>query len=199
MPPAEVAGHVDAIRHTHPPREHAVTSPSAGTTGTSGRAEDAAAAEDAEDAALWAQAGGFEVVATRVDATHAVVRPEGEMTLSTVRLLTAVLHGQLRLGRRHVRLDVSGLRVPDCGCLRDLLPVHDQFLAADGRLTVTGAGPDLSVLLRLTGADRTLFLVDPNPSEPPPPRAPAPPSNSHAGQHDAGQAHERRIAEGDGG
>ncbi len=176
MPPAEVAGHVDAIRHTHPPREHAVTSPSAGTTGTSGRAEDAAAAEDAEDAALWAQAGGFEVVATRVDATHAVVRPEGEMTLSTVRLLTAVLHGQLRLGRRHVRLDVSGLRVPDCGCLRDLLPVHDQFLAADGRLTVTGAGPDLSVLLRLTGADRTLFLVDPNPSEPPPPRAPGPPS-----------------------
>lgn len=102
----------------------------------------------------------FEVTTSSTDATHAVVKPSGDMNMSNVHLLTSVLAGQLRLGRRFVRLDLSRTTVSDSTCLHHLVPTHEHFLADRGLLALTNVGSNLAPLLQSTELDRTLLITD---------------------------------------
>ena len=102
----------------------------------------------------------FEVTASSTDASHAVVQPSGEMDRSNVHLLTSVLVGQLRLGRRFVRLDLSRTTVSDSTCLHELVPAHEYFLADRGLLALTNVGSKLAPLLRSSRLDGTLLITD---------------------------------------
>ena len=102
----------------------------------------------------------FEVTASSTDAIHAVVKPRGDMDMSNVHLLTSVLAGQLRLGRRFVRLDLSRTTVSDSSCLHHLVPTHEHFLADRGLLALTNVGSKLAPLLHSSQLDGTLFITD---------------------------------------
>ena len=78
----------------------------------------------------------FEVRASSTAAT-AVVQPSGDMDMSNVHLLTSVLAGQLALGRRFVRLDLSRTTASDSSSLHYLVPNHEHFIAARGLLALT--------------------------------------------------------------
>lgn len=99
------------------------------------------------------------VTGARVDDVHAQVSAEGLLDLATVHLLTSVLDAQLRLGRRHVRADLTRVTVADVGCLRELRGVNDRFLAAHGLLVLDPVTDDLQSLLRITGLDRELAVT----------------------------------------
>ena len=109
--------------------------------------------------ALTALNTGLSVTGVRVDDAHALVSVEGVLDLATVHLLTSVLDGQLRLGRRHVRVDLSQATVADVGCLRHLRGVNERFLAGHGLLVLDPVTEDLQSLLRITGLDRELFAA----------------------------------------
>ena len=117
----------------------------------------------------------FEVTASSTDATRAVVQPRGDMDTSNVHLLTSVLAGQLRLGRRFVRLDLSRTTVSDRTCLDHLVPTHEHFLAARGLLALTNVDAKLAPLLHSSQLDGTLFITDgpgPGPANTPPGHGP---------------------------
>lgn len=104
--------------------------------------------------------GALDVVVVGVDTTHALVRASGELSLATIARLTDVLQCQLRQGRRHVRLDLSGVTPAGDGCLRELTFLHGQFLDSHGLLTVCGVGSGLATILATTELDRVLFVTD---------------------------------------
>ena len=103
----------------------------------------------------------FEVTVVRADATRAVLQAYGVLDVAAAERLSAVVLGQLAAGRRFVRLDVSGLRMPDRAALMTLVRAHKTFLDARGTLILTGVGPQLAHLLRRTDLDRTLLVADP--------------------------------------
>lgn len=108
----------------------------------------------------------FELSAVHVDATQATVGVRGEMDLSTADLAAGVLDNQLACGYRFVRLDLSRLTFLDCAGLRVLVHTHNRFLAAGGTMVLTGVGPGVARLLRITGLDEALLIAD-GPSGPP--------------------------------
>ncbi|MGB8381801.1 MAG: STAS domain-containing protein [Dermatophilaceae bacterium] len=100
------------------------------------------------------------MTASSTAATHAVVQPSGHLDMSNVHLLTSVLAGELRLGRRFVRLDLSRTTVSDSTCLHHLVPTHEHFLADNGLLALTNVGSKLVPLLHSSELDGTLFITD---------------------------------------
>jgi anti-anti-sigma regulatory factor len=102
----------------------------------------------------------FEVTVVRADATHAWLRAAGQLDMSTVENLTAVLETLLGWGRRHVRLDLTATTVSDRRCLDPLVRVHEMFLAEHGLLVLTSVSPDLADLLREDRLSRALFVTD---------------------------------------
>lgn len=81
----------------------------------------------------------------------------GELDLATAELLSAVLG--CHVGRRVVRLDVSGLTFVDCAGLRTIAAAHRLLAAHGGRLVLVGVGPRIQWLLHVTGID-CLFVAD---------------------------------------
>jgi anti-anti-sigma factor len=109
---------------------------------------------------------GFAVTVLQTDETRAVVALEGELDLANVGLLGDVLGNELEIGRRYVRLDVSGLDFMDASGLGAIVRAHNAFLAAHGNLVLTGIGPRLARLIALTQLERHLFVVvEPDPPE----------------------------------
>lgn len=100
------------------------------------------------------------VVSTlRQDTLWVTLRASGELDLDTSRVLADALASQLAGGRRYVRLDLSELAFCDCAGLDVLVQAHQRFLTARGTLRLTGVGPRIMRLVKLTGLDRTLFAV----------------------------------------
>jgi anti-anti-sigma regulatory factor len=102
----------------------------------------------------------FEVTVVHAEQARALVRATGRLDRSTVDLLTAVLETLLGWGRRHVRLDMTGVTVSDQGCLPALVRVHEMFLAEHGLLVLTSLSPDLAALLRQPRLERVLFIAE---------------------------------------
>jgi anti-sigma B factor antagonist len=101
----------------------------------------------------------FAVTVMQTDETRAVVALHGELDLANAGLLGGVLGNQLEIGRRYVRLDLSGLDFVDASGLSAIVQAHNAFLAARGNLVLTGIGPRFARLIALTHLDRDLFLV----------------------------------------
>jgi anti-anti-sigma regulatory factor len=102
----------------------------------------------------------FAVTVVHANQARARVRAAGLLDRSTVDLLTAVLEILLGWGRRHVRLDMTGVTVSDHGCLPALVEVHEMFLAEHGLLVLTSLSPDLAALLRHCRLEPALFIAD---------------------------------------
>jgi anti-sigma B factor antagonist len=93
------------------------------------------------------------------DAEPAIVVVSGEIDLACADSIGAVLHDQLRRGRRYVRIDLTAVTFLDATALGMLLSAHHQFLAEHGTLTLTGLGRAATRLLHITGLDEVLFVV----------------------------------------
>ena len=91
----------------------------------------------------------------------ATVAARGELDLAAAEPLRRLLEQQRRAGHRHVRVDTSDVTFVDTTALGVLADVHQQFLARHGTLTLTGAGPRVRRLLRITGLDQVLFVAGP--------------------------------------
>lgn len=102
---------------------------------------------------------GLAVSTLHADATRAELVAVGELDLATTDVLTTALMGQLRCGRRFLRLDVSAMSFCDCAGLGALLVAHHHIIDARGTLILTGAPPRLRRLLQLTALDTVLFLA----------------------------------------
>lgn len=103
--------------------------------------------------------GELETFAVGIDATQATVEVRGEVDLANAGLLATVLDDQLALGRRFVRLDLSGLRFLDWVGLGVLVRAHHQFLSCHG-IVLTAPIRRLVWLLHMAGLDEILFIVE---------------------------------------
>jgi anti-sigma B factor antagonist len=112
-----------------------------------------------------ATSGPLEIVAVPIASTQATVQLQGEVDLATAGLVATALTEQLAQGHRFVRLDLSRLTVLDCSGLRVLVLAHNQFLAANGTLVLTGVGARVARLLSITHLDEALLVAD-GPGEP---------------------------------
>jgi anti-anti-sigma factor len=95
------------------------------------------------------------------DAHRALVKVCGELDLSTVAPLKAVLDGHLAAGRRFLRLDLSEVTFMDAVSLGGITVTHHRALEHRGTLVLTGARPPVTRMLRLTGMDEVLFVGGP--------------------------------------
>jgi anti-anti-sigma factor len=95
------------------------------------------------------------------DTFRAVVKVSGELDISTVAPLWAVLGGHLAAGRRYLRLDLSAVTFMDAASLGGIAVLHHRALGYRGTLVLTGARPPVARMLRLTGLDDVLFVGGP--------------------------------------
>ena len=101
------------------------------------------------------------VETVRFDQLRAYVKASGDIDLSTGPLLWAVLDGHVTMGRRFLRLDLSGVTFLDATALSGVARVHRETLARRGTLVLTGVRTPMAKLLRLTGLDEVLFIGGP--------------------------------------
>jgi anti-anti-sigma regulatory factor len=104
-------------------------------------------------------AGAVTLTVTHVDDVHTMVSVTGQLDRSTVHQLTDILGAQLRLSRRHLRVDLTQATVPEIDCLRELIAVHEEFLAAHGLLILGPVPADLACRLEAAQLDRVLFVT----------------------------------------
>lgn len=97
------------------------------------------------------------VETVRFDAEHALVEVSGELDIGTSAPLWAVLDSHRVAGRRHVRLDLSGVTFLDATALSGILAAHNALLADRGTLVVTGVRALVARVFRLTGLDEVLL------------------------------------------
>jgi anti-anti-sigma factor len=98
---------------------------------------------------------------THSDAYRALVKVGGDLDISTVAPLCAVLDGHLAAGRRFLRLDLSEVTFLDAAALGGITRVHHEALQSRGTLVITGARPPVTRMLRLTRLDEVLFVGGP--------------------------------------
>lgn len=79
------------------------------------------------------------------------VHLRGELDLVTAELLSAVLRSHA--DRRVVRLDISRLSFVDCAGLHAIEAANTDLSRHGGQLVLTGAGPRVCRVLRLTGLE----------------------------------------------
>jgi anti-anti-sigma factor len=102
---------------------------------------------------------GLTLTISKSEALRASVRVAGELDLASARLLEAALEHQLDLGRRYVRLDLSGLSFLDATGLGAILDAHWAYLNRGGTLILTGVGRQVRRLVQLTETDGVLLVA----------------------------------------
>ena len=85
---------------------------------------------------------------------------DGELDLAFADALRATLAAEQRGGRRRVRIDMSAVTFVDATALGVLANAHHQFRARGGAVVLTGAGPQIRRLLRITGLDDVLPVAE---------------------------------------
>jgi anti-sigma B factor antagonist len=93
------------------------------------------------------------------DAPRSFIDISGELDLATAEQLNDALHRELALDHRFTRLDVSKLGFCDAAGLGVLLRAHHEYAAAHGSLALSGVGPRLAWLLRITALDAVLNVA----------------------------------------
>jgi anti-anti-sigma factor len=104
---------------------------------------------------------GLTLTVSKSDARRANVRLVGDLDLASAKLLTAALEHEVDLGRRYLRLDLSGLGFLDTAGLQALLDAHWMLLGRRGTLILLGLTRHARRLMDLTGtADVLLIATD---------------------------------------
>ena len=101
------------------------------------------------------------VTVLRSDALRASLRIVGELDAVGAVELSAALSEQRGLGRRYIRLDLSGVAFLDSTGMRVLSAEHTAFLRGRGTMIITGLTPRARRLLELVRLDRELLLLEP--------------------------------------
>jgi anti-sigma B factor antagonist len=104
----------------------------------------------------------FEVRVHLTNGGRATVKLRGELDLCSADLFEAVLNHHIASGRRHIRLDMSGVTFVDCAGLGAIVDAHNTVVAKHGRLELIRLGLRTARLLEITELDATLH-VEPTP------------------------------------
>ncbi len=120
-------------------------------------------------------------VAARVHRRTALVALRGELDLVTISKVAEVLDGldPQAAGLRHIVLDLRGVTFMDIPALRELIRQNEYARANHHNLAVVRGTEHIDRLLRLTGVDQKLVLVDDPDDLVPLPIGPAPPALPH--------------------
>jgi anti-sigma B factor antagonist len=102
---------------------------------------------------------GLTLTVTKSDAMRANVRLVGDLDLASAKLLTAALEHEVDLGRRYLRLDLSGLGFLDTAGLQALLDAHWMLLGRRGTLILLGLTRHARRLMDLTGTSDVLLIA----------------------------------------
>jgi anti-sigma B factor antagonist len=105
-------------------------------------------------------------VTSRADESPAAIRIAGALDATTRRALRAMVDEHLLLGRRFLRIDLSGLTTIDRPGLALLRDIHDRLLALRGTLVLIAAGPAVMASVRAAGLDGVLLMLEPFASDP---------------------------------
>ena len=113
-------------------------------------------------------------VEARTRRRTALVALRGELDLFTVSKVAEVLDGlEPRAdGVRHIVLDLRGLTFMDVPALRELIKQNELARTNHHNLAVVRGTDAIDRLLKLTGVEKLLVLVDDPEDLVPPPRAP---------------------------
>ena len=109
-------------------------------------------------------AAHLHIEVVRGDPPCSAVEVSGELDVATAGRLAEALALELASDYRFTVLDVSRLTFCDATGLGVVLRAHHEYAAADGSLTLSGAGPHLARLLRITGLDAVLNLAATRPT-----------------------------------
>jgi anti-anti-sigma factor len=90
---------------------------------------------------------------------QAAVCVAGDLDLASSQLLGACLESQLDAGRRHTRLDLSGITFIDVTGLNAILDAHDAYLGRRGMLILVALSPKVERLLELLDAEDDLLIA----------------------------------------
>lgn len=112
-------------------------------------------------------------VESRTHRRTALVALRGELDLATVSKVAQVIDQLHRRadGVRHLVLDLRGLTFMDLPGLRELIKRNEQARSSRHNLAIVRGTEDIQRVLRLTGTEEMLVLVDdPDDLVPPPAR-----------------------------
>lgn len=102
---------------------------------------------------------GLTLTVSKSEGMRANVRLAGDLDTASARVLTAALEHELALGRRFVRLDLSGLAFINSTGIQGLVDAHWMFLSKRGTLILLGLSPQARRLASLTQTDRVLLIA----------------------------------------
>jgi len=100
----------------------------------------------------------FEVRVHMTRVGRATIKLCGELDVCSADLFEAVLNHHMASGRRHIRLDMSGVTFVDCAGLGAIVRAHNTIVAARGRLDLIRVGPRTARLLQITELDATMHV-----------------------------------------
>lgn len=92
--------------------------------------------------------------------TRATLRLFGELDLASAGAFAACIDGQLAEGRRHLKLDLSGLEFIDATGLAAVVRGHHQLLEARGSLVIEAMSRRCRRIVEMVGLDHTLLIAD---------------------------------------
>lgn len=113
-----------------------------------------------QEGVTTAGTGTLLALTAHLDTSTSTVQLDGELDLAGVPVVCAALDELLTHKHRCVCLDLSRLTFIDCAGLGTLVHAHQRFETARGALTLTGVGPRVADLLRITGLDNYLLITD---------------------------------------
>jgi anti-sigma B factor antagonist len=102
---------------------------------------------------------GLTLTVSKTDELRANIRLAGDLDIASARLMVAALEHELDLGRRYVRLDMSGLSFVDSHGIAALVETHWRFLERRGTVVIIGAPRRARRLMELTGTDTVLLVA----------------------------------------
>jgi anti-anti-sigma factor len=102
---------------------------------------------------------GLTLTVSKSDELRANIRLAGDLDLASARLMVAALEHELDLGRRYVRLDLSGLSFIDSHGVAALVDTHWRFLHRRGTVVIIGATAAARRLMAVTQTDSVLLVA----------------------------------------
>lgn len=103
--------------------------------------------------------GGFDVRTSSCDATRANLTVSGDLDDDGAAVLSEVIEGHIRAGRRFLRLHLGGVRGLGDAAMVVIARAHEQLLAGRGTLILTGVSGRIEAALRIAAPASPLLLL----------------------------------------
>ena len=103
--------------------------------------------------------GGFDVRTSSCDAIRANLTVSGDLDDDGAAVLSEVIEGHIRAGRRFLRLHLGGVRSLGDAAMVVIARAHEQLLAGRGTLILTGVSGRIEAALRIAAPASPLLLL----------------------------------------